>query len=201
MLPAAALLVSVALLVGCDGDSNRGHEATDAKAEKAIMNETGFWALVEQSREAAGNDTEAQAAALERGLSELQPEDVLPFDRIFQRYSNAAYRWDLWAVAYIINGGCSDDCFDYFRWWLISRGQRAFDRALEEPETVGDLVESGDEIEAESFRYAPGVVYERVTGQQIPPDELPLPAEPAGEEWQEESVDKLYPRLAKQFGY
>jgi hypothetical protein len=84
---------------------------------------------------------------------------------------------------------------------LISRGQRAFDRALEEPETVGDLVESGDEIEAESFRYAPGVVYERVTGQQIPPDELPLPAEPAGEEWQEESVDKLYPRLAKQFGY
>lgn len=201
MLPAAALLVSVALLVGCDSDSNRGHEATDAKADKATMNETAFWALVEPSREGAGNDTEAQAQALEHGLSELQPEDVLTFDRIFQRYSHAAYRWDLWAVAYIINGGCSDDCFDYFRWWLISRGQRAFERALEEPETVGDLVESGDEIEAESFRYAPGVVYERVTGEQIPPHELPLPEEPAGDEWQEESVDKLYPRLAKQFGY
>ena len=201
MLRMATLLISAALIAGCNSDSNGGHKPTDVKAEKTTMDDTKFWALVDQSREAADNDAEAQAEALERGLSGLQAEDVLAFDRIFQKYSNAAYRWDLWAVAYIINGGCSDDCFGYFRWWLISRGRAAFEGALEKPETVGELVDPGDEIEAESFGYAPAVVYERATGEQMPPHERPLPPEPAGEEWEEESVDKLYPRLAKRFGY
>jgi len=40
----------------------------------------------------------------------------------FRRYLNKAYTWDLWGAAYLINGGCSDDGFEYFRRWLVSRG-------------------------------------------------------------------------------
>ncbi|MFL6076856.1 MAG: DUF4240 domain-containing protein [Mycobacteriales bacterium] len=32
-----------------------------------------------------------------------------------------SYQGDLWGAAYLINGGASDDGFDYFRGWLIAR--------------------------------------------------------------------------------
>ena len=35
-----------------------------------------------------------------------------------------SYRWDLWGAAYLANGGCSDDGFDYFRGWLIGQGRK-----------------------------------------------------------------------------
>ena len=34
-----------------------------------------------------------------------------------------AYRWDIWAIAFIINGGCSDDGFEYFRGWLVRKAK------------------------------------------------------------------------------
>ena len=38
----------------------------------------------------------------------------------------------LWDAAYLINGGCSDDGFDYFRGWLVDQGRETFERCLAE---------------------------------------------------------------------
>ncbi|WP_342210876.1 LysR family transcriptional regulator [Streptomyces sp. DH-12] len=45
----------------------------------------------------------------------------------------------LWAAAYVINGGCSDDGFDYFRGWLIAQGREVFERAVARPGALADL--------------------------------------------------------------
>ncbi|WP_411152717.1 DUF4240 domain-containing protein [Streptomyces sp. A30] len=39
----------------------------------------------------------------------------------------------LWATPYMINGGCSDDGFDYFRGRLIVQGRDPFEQALANP--------------------------------------------------------------------
>ena len=53
-------------------------------------------------------------------LSRLEVDEIVAFDRFFLERVNEAYRTDLWEVAYLMNDGCSDDGFDYFRGWLIS---------------------------------------------------------------------------------
>ncbi|VVE59175.1 hypothetical protein PAN31117_05280 [Pandoraea anapnoica] len=39
----------------------------------------------------------------------------------------------------MINGGCSDDGFDYFRGWLIAQGKRVFMLALAEPDSLAEV--------------------------------------------------------------
>jgi hypothetical protein len=41
----------------------------------------------------------------------------------------ASYRTVLWAAACLINGGYSDDGFEYFRGWLIVQGRDVFERS------------------------------------------------------------------------
>jgi hypothetical protein len=45
----------------------------------------------------------------------------------------------LWAAAYVINGGCSNDGFEYFRGWLIVQGREVFEHVVADPGTLADL--------------------------------------------------------------
>ncbi len=40
----------------------------------------------------------------------------------------------------VVNGGCSDDGFEYFRGWLIGQGGAYFEAALKDPERAADNV-------------------------------------------------------------
>ena len=160
-----------------------------------------FWDLIDSSRTEAEGDPDAQADTLKRRLLELNPESIVVFDRIFAERLNESYRWDLWAAAYIVNGGCSDDCFDYFRMWLIAQGKAAYERVLTDPERVGELLSPGDDADGELLGYAAADAYEELTGKPLPASQIERKTEPSGTEWDEESVEKVYPRLAERFDY
>lgn len=81
------------------------------------MNEDQFWALIAKSHEKS-SECEGQAEELTRLLALQTAVEIQLFDNIFSTKIETAYRWDLWGAAYIINGGCSDDGFEYFRCWL-----------------------------------------------------------------------------------
>src|SRR5690242_15781126 len=100
------------------------------------MNESTFWGLIEKAKAGSKGDPDQQVALLQKSLEPLSEADILDFDRLFHVQMYQSYTRDLWAAAYIINGGCSDDAFDYFRAWLISRGQQVFSNALKDPETL-----------------------------------------------------------------
>ena len=135
-------------------------------------------------------------------LALLSADEIISFDKIFNAYRKAAYRWDLWGAAYLINGGCSDDGFEHFRRWLIGQGQTVFDAALADPDSLADLITSdivwGDaELECEDIGYAAGEAYQQKTGGEIPFDEADyLPGEPAGVQWEEEDLNGLFPKIA-----
>jgi hypothetical protein len=116
------------------------------------MSDNQFWALIEtaqvKSRLGESNsDQEAQLKHLQRQLESLEPADLLEFQRTFNRLHQTSYRADLWGAAFLMNGGASDDGFDYFRGWLISQGRKVFEAALENPDSLAENVEDGDEAD------------------------------------------------------
>lgn len=58
------------------------------------------------------------------------------FESIFKQYYYKLHTSNLWAAAYIVMGGCSDDCFDYFRAWVLYLGKDPYEAAIQNPETM-----------------------------------------------------------------
>jgi len=170
------------------------------QGQNAKMTRDQFWSLIEQSR-TASSDCEGQTEALTAILAKLPVDDIVAFDNIFHELVHEAYRWDLWAVAYIINGGCGDDGFEYFRCWLIGQGRSYYEQALKSPERAADNAAPGEITDCEVLAYASNDAYEKVTGTEMPIvfGSRPAPAEPTGEAWEEEDLEGLYPELYARF--
>ncbi len=158
------------------------------------MNNDQFWNLIAQSRQDAADDIEEQCAALAELLSSLSREELIAFDTLYRDRLDQAYHWDLWAAAYILNGGCSDDIFDYFCDWLIAQGREAYEAALRQPESLADIAQPYA-CRAEELRYVMGEVYRQKFGTALPSVKR-TPTSIQGEEWDEDTVDSKYPKLA-----
>ena len=109
----------------------------------------------------------------------------------------------MWGAAYVIEDGCSDDCFRDFRAYLISLGRGPYETALSEPDALaptraatpraGDW-ENADDVASDA--------YQSVTGQDIPGDSSDLSGVPRGTPWDDDHAEALvhrYPRLAARF--
>jgi Protein of unknown function (DUF4240) len=152
------------------------------------MDEARFWEIIESGGPEALDDPERQRDAVRGRLVGLPPEDLIAFHRHFNRMMADAYIWDLWGAAYLINGGCSDDGFAYFRSWLISRGQAVYADALRDPDTLAAVVDRGrDDYEFEEFWGVAQEVYRD------------WPAEPGGSRWDfgdDTEISRRLPKLA-----
>lgn len=160
-----------------------------------------FWRLIDDSRDAAG-DVDEQAEVLTDSLARLPAEQIVAFDRIYREHKVQAYTWPLWAAGYLINGGCSDDGFEYFRDWLIAQGRDAFERALTDPDSLADLDLDFADVafaEAEDLGGAAAFAHRRVTGADLAHDWVPRPDGPQGEPWNDDDLPRLLPRLSARF--
>jgi hypothetical protein len=97
-----------------------------------------FW---EHIRATKRKDSDAHVERLTKRLAKLKPEEILDFDHWWHLMMGEAYHWNLWGAAYLINGGCSDDGFEYFRDWLILQGRDVFQAAVSNPDTLADVVD------------------------------------------------------------
>lgn len=84
-----------------------------------------FWEIIDSARIQAG-DWEDMSSPLTDMLSSLDISDIIKWQKIFEQYQHLSNKSKLWAAAYVINGGCSDDGFEYFRGWLIAQGKASF---------------------------------------------------------------------------
>jgi len=104
-----------------------------------MMDKNKFWELIQTSYQEANWETDKQIELLINKLSEYSQEEILKFGKIYNIYADESYKNKLWAAAYVMNSGCSDDCFDYFRGWLISRGKEAYFNGILDPDSIIDL--------------------------------------------------------------
>lgn len=198
MPPSAIPMSCVLLLSACWGVGCTATETRPANARAELLR---GWEAIERSAARAGRGTEAQVQELLASLQRLEAEEIVAFDVFLQEQLERAYRWDLWAVAYLVMGGCSDDSFLTFRAWLIAQGETYFEAALNDPPSAALAIQPGDRPGLESLLYVAANAHEAVAGRALPLScTRPVRREPAGIEWEESEVDLLYPELATRFG-
>jgi len=92
-----------------------------------------------------------------------------------------------------------------FRSTLISLGRRAFESALNDPDSLAEIDIDRAWAKYEGYQYVAGKVYEEIKGDEMP-EERPGPSafirkEPTGTEFQEWAMSTRYPRLVAKYGY
>ncbi len=166
------------------------------------MNKDTFWKIMSDTQKESGGDPSTQQELIEKVLNTASPEEIVEFDSIFRTLHSNAYDWKLWGAAYVVNEGCSDDCFSDFRGWLIGQGEEIYNKAIADPDSLAELNELEEDMEMEGCSYMAFTVYEEKTGKEMPVDSTSShPAEPKGKEWEEEELGELLPKLSKKFGY
>jgi len=180
------------------------------------MSTTYFWELIDQSKKQGAEQVEWLA----RELSNKELKEIIDFEIEFQKKMVQSYTSWLWGAAFVIMGGCSDDGFDYFRGWLISRGEEVYNEAINNPEFLAGYLTEENLMEDE---YAPQLeeilsvgldayIYKKTgeseyndeihtkflhefehRGYQTEPAELDL-------DWEEEDLEVRYPLLWSRFG-
>jgi hypothetical protein len=163
------------------------------------MNIDQFWAILD------GLQGETPEDELRNRVELLDTEELLGFQELFDNAVDAAYNWNLWAAAYIIDGGCSGDGFTNFRYGLIARGKMIYDAGLRDPDSLADVASDEDdgEISNEDFGYIIQEVYQSRTGEDLPRVSIGGGVEPTGEQWDFEDSElcaSRMPRLWAKFG-
>ncbi|MCL2549538.1 MAG: DUF4240 domain-containing protein [Methanimicrococcus sp.] len=130
-----------------------------------LMGEDKFWEIIELSK---ADDPQDQLDNLTGILAAMTLDDIFGFDYRLDKFLETSYNQALWAAAHIVCGGCSDDEFDYFRAWLISKGRDVYEDALENPDSLINVFERADETdfpENEEILYAALDAYEEAAGK------------------------------------
>src|SRR5215467_8735483 len=137
-----------------------------------------FWKVIQETRAGARNDEQFLRRIIPR-LKKMSPDELMKFEALRNKLDAQAYSWALWGAAYLMTGGgCLDDCFDYFRAWLMSQGRKTFENALRDPDTLADINNRGTIIDSnrlrvivrafEEFMAAAEELYEVKTDDDIP---------------------------------
>ncbi|MEU9734916.1 DUF4240 domain-containing protein [Streptomyces sp. NPDC048002] len=180
-----------------------------------------FWALLDQACaevDALGPDFAERSEAIERAcearLVSRTPAEIVQFSLRQWQLRDDAYRHDLWAAAYLIEGWWSDDAFMDFRDGLISLGRHWYEQALADPDSLAGhpAVRGGGDvlIGNEDFSRVAHRAHHRLTGEpdgldralESSPEAGPLGVvtEPAGTRWDVADHAELRRRLPRLAG-
>ncbi|MCA3130967.1 MAG: DUF4240 domain-containing protein [Betaproteobacteria bacterium] len=152
-----------------------------------------FWALLEAASSGAA-DMAGFLDALEQGLLACTGEALVAFQKHLQTAVAQLASHDLWALAYLARGGCSDDAFDYFRAWIVAQGREVFEAALRGPEDLLGAVALEGNLQCEELMYAAGEAYERRTGKPMPGVRGPRTVW-TGRKWREDKLEQSHAGL------
>lgn len=184
----------------------------EAKASRAEIWPP-FWALVERTRDAAPSCAKRKAYPTDCCLEHAEklrdalavgPSEQLAAFRTALAFALArANTYELLGAASVVRGGCSEACFDEVRGWLVARGREAFERALEDPQHLGDLVLGDERPACPDILSTPKRAHQQRALTAPDQAELPLPLrelEPSGRYWTSDELAERYPKLCRRFG-
>lgn len=168
-----------------------------SKPDNRKMDEELFWELIEKSR-ATSDDVSGQMFALAELLEGYSGPTIKAFQKLLREKLDLAYHWDIWALAYVAQDGCSDDSFEMFRCWLVLQGRKIFEDAIADVHKVLSKVPPGLSTQADQLLSCARIAYENRTGAPLS-EKAGRPKGPKGREWSEEEVGKVYPKIEKHY--
>lgn len=142
-------------------------DSINFSASSEMLDEDSYWTIVENSIKATSSQ-EDQELFLISAIEKLSPKEMVGFRLRTDKLLFDSYTSDLWCADYIISNGCTDDGFEYFRCWLISRGREAYYKTKENPNYLVNLVGEEPQIyDFESFWYVAMNAFRNMTNQDI----------------------------------
>ncbi len=168
-----------------------------------MLNENVFWEIIDKSLKNS-NDCDEQEIYLIKEISKLNKEDIIGFKLRLIELSNNIYTSHMWCAGYLMNGGCSDDAFEDFKNWVISKGKEVYYNAKNNPDTLEAIYNDDDYYEFESLSYVANDAFEKVTGKNIY-DYLPTNIQSDIEfDWEEdepETMEVICPKIFEKSGW
>jgi len=132
-----------------------------------MIDEEKFWKIVASSLENSNNEYE-QEKQLINEIGKLSLKEMIGFRLRTDKLLFDTYNSEMWCAGYIMNGGCSDDGFEYFRNWVISQGKETYYSAKENPDNlIKEVSAERYEYEFESFWYVALEAFKIKTGKDL----------------------------------
>ncbi|MEP1489133.1 MAG: DUF4240 domain-containing protein [Algibacter sp.] len=132
-----------------------------------MLDETVFWNIVDLSIKNTKNQDD-QERYLVKEIGKLTLKQMIGFRLRTDKLLYDTYNSKMWCAGYIMNGGCSDDGFEYFRNWIISRGKKTYYKAKENPDSlITEFIEGDEYYDFESFWYVALTAFENKTGKKL----------------------------------
>jgi hypothetical protein len=131
------------------------------------MNEDQYWVMIDESIKNS-HDGQSQRENLITQLEQLEPTDIIKFRLKTDKLLYDTYTSEMWCAAYLLNGGCSDDGFEYFRLWIISRGKDVYEAAKDNPDWLVTQLDEDTEVGFfEDLWYVADYAFDRLTMKQL----------------------------------
>ena len=151
-------------------EKQRQQELAELKPTAEMMDEEQFWTIVQTAVDEAGDDEDEYLEVAKRELSKLSLKEMVGFRLRTDKLLYDSYTSEMWCAGYLMNGGCSDDGFEYFRLWVISRGRKAYEAAMANPDNLIDYIGDDDEMdffEFESFWFVALEAFEEAVDAEL----------------------------------
>lgn len=132
-----------------------------------MLDETIYWNIIDLSLKKTKSQEE-QEQFLIKEIEKLEINQIIGFRLRTDKLLYDTYNSEMWCAGYIMNGGCSDDGFEYFRNWIISRGKDVYYEAKKNPDSLFSQFNENDEFyDFESFWYVALTAFENKTGKDL----------------------------------
>jgi len=170
------------------------------------MEDTAFWKLIDQTRQAAGGDVQLQTELLSEALAKLPDDQIYGYEARFRTHMKRANHYNVIAASKLLEGYVSDDVFIYFRAFLIASGWQILEAAITETDSLAGL----ELADGEDMLYVADKAFLRKHGdnpdQRLPRDTAPVELNydlcfdtPEGDEWQEWELSARFPKLWQRY--
>lgn len=167
------------------------------KKDSRPMTEDVFWEIIETGLDKRLSISERIDAMADR-LGLFKASAIRSFDKLLHEKNAQAYCHEIWALAYVLRGGCSDDSFDEFRPWLIMQGRAVFEACLKNANDF-DAATYGQEAATTLYDVA-AIAYDMSQGKAMLPPKRPHLLL-TGKDWEEGDLPKTLPTVTKAVGW
>jgi hypothetical protein len=160
-------------LFGKKKNTGKADNTTPDSAKKLLsktaelLDEEKFWNIIHTSIKNSV-DQGGQEQFLIKEIAKLSPKEMVGFRLRTDKFLYDTYNSEMWCAGYIMNGGCSDDGFEYFRNWVISRGKETYYKAKNNPDDlIGEVLDDTEYYDFESFWYVAIEAFKHKTGKDL----------------------------------
>jgi hypothetical protein len=114
------------------------------------LDENLYWSIIGGALKRSKGQDEQEEYLVSR-ISKCSLIEIIGFQLRTDKLLFDLYNPSTWCAAYILNGGCSDDSFHYFRAWVISRGREVYYDTLKNPDSLVSEYNEDGEYDFEMF--------------------------------------------------